>query len=406
MTGVRIFRPDSRKALPLPSGVDPGRNMKADRRILCLVLLATVSAIMTMAASAQTFQLVATPNQYEFNNTLWASAASSPNDIWAVGNTTIHFDGKQWTEYPAPGADDSPSNFLRGVLDFSPTQVFAGGGWDDKGQIIDRWNGKEWQRVPGVPAFPPAWIPLVMTMSGTSPKDIWVSGSLDVNDNPQLFFEHWNGQSWSEDYLPGGVAFLYGASQDATNDAWVVGTQWDGYYEIPLVVHYNGNNWINVSLPLPSGYAELQGVLALAPNNVWAVGWQNPVSPNYYTNLTLIYHFDGNSWTIVPSPDTTGTNLNGIVANSPNDMYAFGYAADPSGYGFDSLLLHWNGSEWKIIPSPNPRNNPNYIQDQLLTGVIPSPGNIWIFGDQFDSPHGICTDGSCTLAIHTTSGSN
>jgi hypothetical protein len=190
---------------------------------------------------------------------------------------------------------------------------------------------------------------------------------------------------------------------DASNDAWAVGFQ-IGSINSPLVVHYNGSNWSQANLPFPTGTGELLGVLALAPNNVWAVGWQNPANPDYYTNLTLIYHYDGNTWAIVPSPHQPGTNLNGIVANSPNDMYAFGYSADPSGLGFDSLLLHWNGSIWDVIPSPNPRNNPNYIQNQLLTGVVPSPGNVWIFGDQFDSPQGVCTDGSCTLAINTTSG--
>jgi hypothetical protein len=77
---------------------------------------------------------------------------------------------------------------------------------------------------------------------------------------------------------------------------------------------------------------------------------------------------------------------------------------DPSGYGFDSLVVHGDGNEWTIIPSPNPRNDPNFINNELMTGVVPSPGNVWIFGEQFDSPHGVCTDGNCTLALHTTSG--
>jgi hypothetical protein len=367
------------------------------------MIISLLTSVLAANAQNSIFQLVPTPNQYEFNNTLWASSASSPNDIWAVGNTTIHFDGTQWKMFPASGADDDPSEYLRGVLDFSPTLAWAGGGGDDQGQIINKWNGKKWNRLKGLP-FPPAYHASVMTLSGTSKKDIWVTGSIFPDQNYQLFFEHWNGRSWeANNFLAGGVDFLYGASQDASNDAWAVGFQ-IGSINSPLVVHYNGSNWSQANLPFPTGTGELLGVLALAPNNVWAVGWQNPANPDYYTNLTLIYHYDGNTWAIVPSPHQPGTNLNGIVANSPNDMYAFGYSADPSGLGFDSLLLHWNGSIWDVIPSPNPRNNPNYIQNQLLTGVVPSPGNVWIFGDQFDSPQGVCTDGSCTLAINTTSG--
>jgi hypothetical protein len=371
---------------------------------LAAMMVTLVTGILAAHAQNSIFQLVPTPNQYEFNNTLWASSASSPNDIWAVGNTTIHFDGTQWKMFPAPGATDDPSEYLRGVLTFSPTFAVSGGGGDTQGQIINRWNGKEWKRVKELP-FPPAYQPFVMTLSGTNADDIWVTGSIFPDQNYQLFFEHWNGHSWqTNNFLPGGVAFLYGASQDARNDAWAVGDQLIESLNEPLVVKYDGTNWVQASLPFPNGWGQLQGVLALAPNNVWAVGWQNPGNPDYYTNLTLIYHFDGNQWTIIPSTTQPGTNLNGIVANSPNDLYAFGFSADPSGYGFDSLLMHWDGNEWEVIPCPNPRNNQNYIQNQLLTGVVPSPGNVWIFGTQFDLPHGICTDGSCTLAINTTGG--
>lgn len=383
--------------------------MKTNRRMFRALALTAALATLTLVASAQTsiFQIVPTPDQNEFNNALYASSASSPNDIWAVGNITIHFDGKHWKDFPAPGAMDDSSH-LSGVLTFSPTLAWAGGGGDDKGQIIDQWNGKKWERLQGLP-FPPAYYPYVMTMSATSANDIWVTGSIDpLHENYQLFFEHWNGTFWeTNNFLPGAVAWLYGASQDATNDAWAVGFFLvEDEYETPLAVHYNGSDWIVADLPFPQGAqnAQLQGVLALAPNNVWAVGWQNSAAPYYYTNTTLIYHFDGHSWTIVPSPDATGTSLMGIVANSANDMYAFGFSADPSGYGFDSLVVHWDGNEWTIIPSPNPRNNANYIQNDLLTGVVPSPGNVWIFGEQFDSPHGVCTDGNCTLAIHTTGG--
>jgi hypothetical protein len=151
-------------------------NMKSSRRMFRALAVTVFLAVLTLVASAQTsiFQVVPTPNQNEFNNALNASSASSPNDIWAVGNTTIHFDGKRWKVFPAPGGTvDSPIS-LRGVLTFSPTLAWAGGGGDDKGQIIDQWNGKKWERLQGLP-FPPAWNPLVMTMSGTSTSDVWVT---------------------------------------------------------------------------------------------------------------------------------------------------------------------------------------------------------------------------------------
>ena len=46
-----------------------------------------------------TFQVVATPNE-NFNSELFAASASSPNDIWAVGQLTIHFDGARGRHFP------------------------------------------------------------------------------------------------------------------------------------------------------------------------------------------------------------------------------------------------------------------------------------------------------------------
>lgn len=377
--------------------------MKTNRGVFWTFALTASLTTLTLVAGAQApiFQVVPTPNQYYTNNVLYASSASSADDIWAVGNTAIHFNGRLWKLFSAPGAEDSDLQYLRGVLTFSPTLAWAGGGGDDQGQIIDVWNGQNWQRLQGVP-FPPDYHAFVLTMSGTSPNDIWATGSINYEENFALFFEHWDGQSWGDiSYLSGGVGYLYGASQDAPNDAYAVGVQIFDDIDIPLLAHYEGGNtWFNVSLPLPYGASGLYGILALAQNNVWAVGWQNPLGYGEdCSNQSLIYHFDGNSWTIVPSPKDPGLNLVGVVANSANDIYATGYRPDGNCYGFDTLLLHWDGNEWNIIPSPNPRNDPNFIANELLTGVAPSPGNVWIFGQQWFLPQGrYCED--CTLAIH------
>jgi hypothetical protein len=382
--------------------------MKA--QALFLLALAAFITIIPIALHAQTadtqdsiFQVVSTPSN-QANNMLMAASASSPSDIWTVGYTTMHFDGKQWKEFTAPGPYYWPR---RAVLDFSPTLAWSGGGFDDQGQVIDLWNGKEWTRLKKTP-FPADSQPYVMTMSATSPTDIWVSGELG-NQGVYNFFEHWNGKSFDNisylgNPLGSAAAYFYGASQDAPNDAWVVGTQWLTNQQVencecPLIVHYGGGKtWFVENPPLPQGiaYGIVYGVLALSPKNVWAVGSQNSVAPSGYTNTTLIYHFDGNSWTIVPSPTTPGMNLNGIVANSPKDMYAFGFVSADDELAFNTLVLHWDGNEWKVIPSPNPgKHPPSGWYDELSAGVVPSPGNVWIFGFQ---------TGQKTLALHTDSG--
>ena len=148
-------------------------------------------------------------------------------------------------------------------------------------------------------------------------------------------------------------------------------------------------------------------MLTLAPNDAWAVGYSTPGQPEESATLTLILHWDGTTWKVVPSPNigpktrSQSNRLLGLTANSANDIWAFGsyFAADGSGHQM-TLLLHWDGTSWKIAPSPNPTKG-NFLDDVLFAGVIPSAGNVWIFGGEaeFQNNHGIET-----LALHTTTG--
>jgi hypothetical protein len=156
-----------------------------------------------------------------------------------------------------------------------------------------------------------------------------------------------------------------------------------------------------------SGASQLNGVVALAPNNVWAVGFSTPVAPpKSAATLTLIEHWDGASWTVVTSPNVgpnsvyQSNRLEGIAAVSPTDIWAFGsyFAANGSGHQM-TLLLHWDGSAWSVAPSPNPTKD-GFLSDILFAGVAPSPGNVWIVGAEDEAPH----DG--TLAIHSTTAAN
>src|SRR6202044_793998 len=91
----------------------------------------TVALFQNSPAQGQTatgsiFQVVPTPNE-NFNSELFAASASSPNDIWAVGQSTIHFDGATWTAFPAPMIKGDNSSQLNGVVDISPTEAWATG---------------------------------------------------------------------------------------------------------------------------------------------------------------------------------------------------------------------------------------------------------------------------------------
>jgi hypothetical protein len=389
-------------------------------KLATLVAALSCALLFPAAARSQTdassiFQVVKTPNE-NFNNGLQAASASSPTDIWAVGQATIHYDGTTWTAYPAAGIKGDNTSYLAGVVDISPTLAWAGGtvgiGLGNPGQVIEQWNGTAWSVYPG-PKFAKGDQPSIKAMAATSANDIWAIGSLLADDGEALFFlfEHWDGTQWTATASDSGDAFLLGASADATNDAWAVGFNGpENDDSATLAMHFNGSNWQFTETPnVGDGANQLNGVLAIAPNDVWAVGFSTSVPPPQSApTLTLIEHFDGTSWSVVPSPNVgpnsvyQSNRLFGLTANSSTDVWAFGsyFAEDGSGQQL-TLLLHWDGTSWTVQPSPNPtKKSADFVSDLLFAGVVPSPGNIWIFGAEDEAPH------DATLAIHTTVGSN
>jgi hypothetical protein len=389
---------------------------KAFALALAWCLLIQVSPVMAGEGSTSKppagsiFKVVPTPNENPVNGS-FAASASSPNDIWAVGDSLIHFDGTQWTAFPAPLIGQN-LNALQGVVDISPTLAWAVGNvsvnFGSPAQVIEQWNGTQWSIFPG-PTFGPNDQPLLFAATSTSATDIWAVGGVNLSslNKIELLFEHFDGTSWTATTAPDpGDGFLFGASADAPNDVWAVGFEGTtGTNAKGITEHFNGTSWESVPSAIVDGNKgtnQLVAVAALAPNDVWAVGNSIPVvNPQTAASLTLIEHFDGSSWSVVPSPNvgphsvSQNNKLLGITTVSSNDIYAYGsvMAADGSGQQ-STLLLHWNGTSWTIIPSPNPVKG-KFLSDVLFAGVAPSAGNVWIVGDQNIVDN---------LAIHTLTG--
>ena len=64
------------------------------------------------------FVVVPSPNE-NFDNGLIAASASSASDIWAVGQSTIHFKGTTWKAFQAPLILGENTGTLGGVVDIS-----------------------------------------------------------------------------------------------------------------------------------------------------------------------------------------------------------------------------------------------------------------------------------------------
>jgi hypothetical protein len=95
------------------------------------------------------------------------------------------------------------------------------------------------------------------------------------------------------------------------NDIWAVeDLNQDTSSQQPLAVHFDGTSWSVVPTLTLKGRASFSGVSAVASTDVWAVGAKDISSTG--TAQPLIEHWDGASWSLVPNPSTAG-NLQAIV---------------------------------------------------------------------------------------------
>src|SRR5581483_9055683 len=149
-------------------------------------------------------------------------------------------------------------------------------------------------------------------VAARSPRDVWVVGSSSAG----TLTEHWDGAAWTIVPSPNaGVAgnILEGVAAVASNDVWAAGSFLDGsLFQHPLLEHWDGTRWSIAPLPSTRPGSGLFGVAAVASNDVWAVGFEGPGN-----STALVEHWDGASWATTPTP-TVGTESRflGVAATS------------------------------------------------------------------------------------------
>ena len=150
----------------------------------------------------------------------------------------------------------------------------------------------------------------------------------------------------------------------------------------PYSLHYNGSTWSIVAMPPVPGTNNLlvydfNAIDAISPTNVWAVGDSgNNVGVGGTPTATVIEHYNGTAWSVVPSP-TVGTTpyLNGVAASSASDVWAVGSDIPSGSTTPQTLTLNWNGTAWTTVSSPNAASS-----DLLVGASAPAGGNVWAVG--------------------------
>ena len=227
-------------------------------------------------------------------------------------------------------------------------------------------------------------------IAGSSPSDIWAVGNYlpdqaaSNQDATLTFAEHWNGTSWQVVRTPNaGPNFnsFYGLAANH-GDAWAVGEHLNSAYQDRLLVEvWNGRTWSIADTPQPGAVRDMGfGAAALSTGDVWVVGDQEGRDNLFQT---LAEHWDGHTWSVVPTPDpgSTGNHLYAVDAVSHDDVWAVGQqlgAQVPD----QGLVEHWNGQRWSVVPLPASGSG-----NVLLDAVKVSGGQVWVAGES-DTPSG------------------
>jgi len=300
-----------------------------------------------------------------------------------------------WTGgQPANPNDINGGDSLSAVAMLNACNVWAVGEAGNGTTLIEHWTGgSTWTVVPS--PSPGELFNFLSSVRGISPTDMWAVG-FDANADGSVeksLILHWDGKSWTQTPSPSPGTFtqLTGVRAISATDAWAVGTVGNGIGTATqtLTLHWDGTSWTRVPSPSPGGALNsfLTGVTATSGSDVWAVGDYISSQDPSVTLLTLTLHWDGTSWKQVdsPSPGPAGlTQLTSVDATSPTDAWAVGFF--PDGTSNRNLILHWDGTSWSQVASPNP-----LFDDQLDGVAATSAGSAVAVGTGQAAAKGVVT---------------
>jgi hypothetical protein len=296
-----------------------------------VALVTAVVALAVAAPAGASFSVVPSPN-VSSQSMLNGVSASSPSDAWAVGSSCC------------------------------PGRRFG------FGTLTEHWNGSTWTTVPSPDTR--LFDDLLNAVVASSPTNAWAVGEIKQSGyrsgNPLIL--HWNGAGWQNVAAPAGVTGeLLAASRDRTGGIWAVG---DDHHGKAVIVRCGGAGCAQVPVPQAGAVNRLRGVKAFGPSDAWAVGDRGAD--------TLVMHWNGAAWSVVPSPnpDPFSNILNAVAVSSRGGVWAVGQKARNKADtgvppGTRTLAMRWNGSSWSAVATPNIGDQDTLRGIAVLAGRTP-----------------------------------
>jgi hypothetical protein len=328
-------------------------------------------------------------------NQLYAVACSSTSNCWAVGyyfgenayQTLIeHWNGLAWTIVSSPNASTVNPNILTGVTCTSASNCWAVGyfstGATDQ-TLIEHWDGNNWTVV-NSPNTDTSFTNRLLAVTCASTSDCWSVGFATINSTDQTLTEHWNGNAWSivtsANTDSARTNYLLSISCLSASECWAVGRANNGAADQTLVERWDGTAWALVSSSNTNSARDnlFSSVTCLSSTNCWATGYYLEDSQIAYQ--TLVEHWDGTAWNIIPSDNTSPIQHNvlsaGVSCASVSDCWTIGNFYNDNGIA-QPLVEHWDGTAWSVVSSEG-RGIP---QNNFLSGITcTSMSDCWTVG--------------------------
>ena len=354
-------------AAPLSSGVHVAKDGAGDGGSGGVP--ADASAIASPTCSPN-WVTITTPNAPLRASNLFAVAEVGLNDVWAGGSYGTdavsssvvpffeHWDGTSWALVDAPLPTPGAQGQITDISVNSAHDVWAVGLYIDAGQIhelIYRWNGIQWDIVPG--AHPSPTDNELNGVTVVSTNNVWAVGTYTVNGLKKSLAQQWNGSTWTVVSSPNrgtgdnALRDVSAVPGSPGTDIWAAGDYivTPGGTNQTLTLHFDGTSWSSVASANPGANGnQLAGIDAISAHDVWAVG-------QYYgagASHTLAEHWNGSTWSVSPTIDTgpQGNTLAGVFATAGNDVWAVGVTDDSNSVP-SALIEHWNGGAWSVSPN-------------------------------------------------------
>jgi hypothetical protein len=237
------------------------------------------------------------------------------------------------------------------------TDTITPGGAPVKGKTVSL-NGTGWFVVPS-PTIG-NYDNNLTAVSAASATDAWAVGAYYAPSNTNILVsmaEHFDGKSWTEFPLSNigpNQNTLLAVSELPSGHAWAAGFYINAEYaQQTLIQHYDGKSWSIVPSPSPGARQNiLYGIAAISDTDVWAVGGYQDASSVWHT---LAEHYDGSAWSVSKTTldaGAAGNQFYAVTAVSTNSVYATG---NQSGSGFPTQVLteHYDGHTWSVLGTPS-----------------------------------------------------